>query len=711
MSCVKGGIYAMIKPAVLTQLKDTIAQFNGSKKADLVKKLEEINGGPLSDMDNDNIPDIVEDPNAECSFLAKDQLSTNPYVADTDGDGINDAMDPCPSFVKNDPTTLLPMAKDGKIDESCVMTVAENNECSKKNVTIYKLQQEDRYTKRRAMYCFMDWDKDGLPNCEENVDLSKDTIENSETFTLASDSDCDGLTDQIERDPNVNTNPRSRDTDSDGSDDVTELGLDGNSNNLNIQLMNGTEGCYDSNEGEVAKLTLNLAGDTDPTKKDTDGDGILDGMETAIGSRTNPLNPDSDLDGLCDGNVDVAPYCIAGEDLRLGKDYPHYPTTAAEAANVATLNDNLNRGFDVMDNGTHASNPCSRDTDHDGLPDYVKGGQGNVDPVKNNPNKNAIVVSKFGADTDGDGVPDSIEIGQLGTDPSKADSDGDTLEDGCIKIGTPQMRGELCAHLINNQPDFNGLGKGPGKDFNKNVGDTDPMNPDTDFDGMKDGDELAYPDGGIKSAYTKDDKGNLTYVGFHQKGVNLNPLNQDTDGDGVLDGIEAGARFKSNGIGVCKEDFCCYLNGVEAVKAGNLDPAFAANPIYVEGATTHALMKDTDGDQLQDGSQATSYQPRNNWGEDLNCNGVVDKDKDGNLRESNPLFADSNHDGLSDKDAICRNGVCDPSINIPYVYAQQAGGGCSNTLMPGSATTGDVATLLMMLSPLGLALRMRMRRK
>jgi hypothetical protein len=52
---------------------------------------------------------------------------------------------------------------------------------------------------------------------------------------------------------------------------------------------------------------------------------------------------------------------------------------------------------------------------------------------------------------------------------------------------------------------------------------------------------------------------------------------------------------------------------------------------------------DTDGDALPDGWNAES-----GLGEDLNCNGVIDKDADGNPYETDPTKSDTDGDGSDD---------------------------------------------------------------
>ncbi|MDZ7832975.1 MAG: hypothetical protein U5L07_14605 [Desulfobacterales bacterium] len=111
----------------------------------------------------------------------------------------------------------------------------------------------------------------------------------------SSDTDSDGLPDELEQ--QVCTDPNDADTDNDG-------------------IIDGDE---DVNHNGVVD-----AGETDPCDLDTDGDGIQDGTEQGIttghadtdsgvfqpdgdagSTTTDPLNPDSDYDGLTDGQEDV----------------------------------------------------------------------------------------------------------------------------------------------------------------------------------------------------------------------------------------------------------------------------------------------------------------------------------------------------------------------------------------------------------------------
>ena len=112
----------------------------------------------------------------------------------------------------------------------------------------------------------------------------------------SSDTDSDGLSDDIENDPSSCTDFNDADTDNDG-------------------IIDGDE---DVNQNGFVD-----GGETDPCDADTDGDGVQDGTEQGVTTghadtdpaifqpneddttTTDPLNPDSDHDGLVDGQEDV----------------------------------------------------------------------------------------------------------------------------------------------------------------------------------------------------------------------------------------------------------------------------------------------------------------------------------------------------------------------------------------------------------------------
>jgi hypothetical protein len=191
--------------------------------------------------------------------------------------------------------------------------------------------------------------------------------------------------------------------------------------------------------------------DADPTTRsnplvaDTDGDGLLDGIEDADGDgalgerETDPSDADTDGDGLSDGR---------------------------EALETFT-------------------NPRLADTDEGSVDDGDELAQG-TDPL--NP-----ADDTRGRDSDGDGLLDDLER-LLGTDPNAADTDADGIEDGAeIAAGDPlRYEPELEPNPLDADTDDDGLldgverrGTGVLSDF----GPTSPLLADTDADGLPDQDK------------------------------------------------------------------------------------------------------------------------------------------------------------------------------------------------------------------------------
>lgn len=159
-----------------------------------------------------------------------------------------------------------------------------------------------------------------------------------------------------------------------------------------------------------------------------------------------------------------------------------------------------------------------------------------------------IFVSGAGSsDKDGDGLTKREEK-EIGTDPDNPDTDGDGLKDGA----------EVRTHFTN------------------------PRNPDTDGDSLKDGDEV--------NVYKTD------------------PLKADTDADG--------------------------LNDYDEVVTYKTDP----------------LVKDTDGDKLSDGSEVTEYHT-DPLKPDTDGDTLTDGDEI-QIHKTDPLKADSDSDGLNDGEEV-----------------------------------------------------------
>ena len=192
------------------------------------------------------------------------------------------------------------------------------------------------------------------------------------------------------------------------------------------------------------------------------------------------------------------------------------------------------------------------------------------------------------ADYDKDGLTNSQEKA-LGTDPRNPDTDGDGLKDGEeVKI--------YRTNPLKVDTDGDGL-----SDFDEVMKyKTSPVKPDTDGDGLNDGEEIARK---------------------------TNPLVTDTDGDGLLDGEEV-TVYKTNPLESDTDGD--GLNDGEEIRKYNTNP----------------LSMDTDKDNLKDGDEVNIYHTNPN-NPDSDADGLTD-DSEVNIYHTNPNNPDSDADGLTD---------------------------------------------------------------
>ncbi|MCD6461601.1 MAG: hypothetical protein J7L61_02540, partial [Thermoplasmata archaeon] len=327
----------------------------------------------------------------------------------------------------------------------------------------------------------------GVGSSPRDVDSDRDgLIDGLEVFSYGTcpylaDTDGDGLFDGSELE--MGTDPLDQDTDCYGLSDAGELtgfDVEGAYHEVSDRL-------YDRGDF-FSWLTPPAPSDpggydryvSDPTRADSDGDGLGDYEETInitdAANASHPLDPDTDWDGVGDGD-ERANHTDIGVDDTDG--------------DGLTDDEELQMGGD----------PRSTDTDGDGLLDAdeelygteIDGGDGDGDGLSDG---DEIVngTSPLSDDTDGDGFSDGDEVGR-GTDPTKPDTDGDGLSDG------------------------DEVGRG-----------TDPTKQDTDDDGLGDWDEVQV---GTDPTVADTDGDGLTDGQEETEGTN--PLARDTDGDGIID--------------------------------------------------------------------------------------------------------------------------------------------------------------------------------
>ncbi|MBI5016377.1 MAG: hypothetical protein HZB55_12930 [Deltaproteobacteria bacterium] len=378
----------------------------------------------------------------------------------------------------------------------------------------------------------------------------------------------------------------------------------GGSATIGLENIDGTDGVqYSVNAPSIADNTALISrGDTDldgfpnyweilygtnpddPTdpadrpEQDVDGDGLSWLQEYQ--NRTSPLNPDTDGDGLTDGDEVL----VYGTNPTNGNTDGDHFADAWEVQYAAYGTNPTNSGLPVQ----------LQDVDSDGL-NWVQEYDNGTNPVS--------------TDTDGDGWFDGVEVAyKPNTDPTNAavpaaaDADGDGLDwNQEYQYGT---------NPLNPDTDDDGLSDGQ----EVLVLGTNPLDNDTDDDGFPDAWELTYgtdPNSAASPVASQDVDGDgLNWQQEYVRGTN--PLDTDTDGDDLSDGQEVARGTDplnpdSDGDGL--------PDGWEVQYGTN--PLSAASPVLAQDVDgdglnwlqeyqsgTNPFNPDTDGDTVSDGAEA-----------------------------------------------------------------------------------------------------------
>jgi outer membrane protein OmpA-like peptidoglycan-associated protein len=192
---------------------------------------------------------------------------------------------------------------------------------------------------------------------------------------------------------------------------------------------------------------------------------------------------------------------------------------------------------------------------------------------------------------------------------------------------------------------------------------TDPMNPDTDGDGLKDGEEVKTY---LTDPLNPDTDGDKLRDGDEVFRYKTNPLDSDTDDDGLDDGYEVMTTYTASRGGVLFGG----LNGpgygsllaprtptATSIGEGILLASLGGAPLSAtrqerQAMTTDPLNPDTDGDGLTDGQEVLTYRTHP-LKRDTDGDGLTDGDEV-NVRKTDPLNPDSDLDGLTDGDEVLR---------------------------------------------------------
>ena len=560
---------------------------------------DDITRAILTDTDEDGLPDSLDldSDNDGVSDLTESEKGSDPLSDDSDGDGLSDNEE---LFTHgSDPTSV-------------------------------------------------DTDNDGINDFEE--------INTHFTNIIDDDSDDDGLTDGHELAISM-TDPLLLDTDGDGIQDGTELGR--------------TEGQGVDTDLSVFISDADPSTTTSPTDNDHDDDGLNDGVEDSNhngaknSGETFADNPDSDGDGIWDG-IEMG-ITEGVEDTALSTtSFDLDPSTTTNPLDDDSDDDGLSDGMeDSNHNGAHddeESSPISIDTDGDGIQDGTELGLQIPSSAQTDLNvfipdaDSTTTTLPYDTDTDDDGLSDSDEDtnkdGKQDTNetaPNLPDSDGDGIWDG-VELGITFVLADTAIdpitgsyHLdidpnqttnpLDADSDDDGLSDGEEDSNTNGAQDTDETNPlstDSDGDGIQDGTEL-----GLVIPSTADTNSNIFQPDI-SPATTTDPLDGDDDDDGLFDGIEdANANGKQDANETAAHLADTDGDGIQdGTELGVSIPTTYTGEGFVAdsdiSSTTSPIDNDSDDDGISDGE------------EDSNANGAQDTD------ETNPLSTDSDGDGIQD---------------------------------------------------------------
>ncbi|WP_405413867.1 gliding motility-associated C-terminal domain-containing protein [Maribacter sp. Asnod1-A12] len=607
---------------------------------------------------------------------------TDPYSADTDGDGVPDNMDAAPL----DPCDPVQAAGNTGYDSSNVIWAAAD--CDGDGITngTEDTNGTDPYN--------VDTDGDGVPDntdtdalnpCDPVQAVGYTGYDASNAIWAAADCDGDGVTNGTE---NTNgTDPYNTDTDGDGVPDNTDADAlnpcdpvqaagytgydssnaiwaaadcdaDGVTNGA--EDTNGTDPYSDDTDGDGVpdNTDANSLDPCDPVQAagytgydssnaiwaaaDCDGDGVTNGTEFTNG--TDPYNTDTDGDGVPDNtDSDALNPC----DPVQAAGYIGYDSSNAIWAAADCDADGVTNGAE----DTNGTDPYSDDTDGDGVPDNTDANSLDpCDPVQaagytGYDSSNAIWAA---ADCDGDGVTNGSEVTN-GTDPYNTDTDGDGVPDNtdadalnpCDPAQVAGYTGYDSSNAIWAAADCDGDGVTNGTEFTNG---TDPYNTDTDGDGVPDNtdsDALNPCDPVQAAGYTGYDSSNAIWAAADCDGDGItngtedsngtDPYSTDTDGDGVPDNTDADA-----------------LNPCDPVQAAGYTGFDASNAIWAAA--------DCDGDGVTNGTEDTNGTDPYNT--DTDGDGVPDNTDSDPLNPCDPVQA-AGYTGYDSSNAIWAAADCD----------------------------------------------------
>jgi MYXO-CTERM domain-containing protein len=390
------------------------------------------------DSDNDGLSDVDEQI-----------LGTNPLDSDSDDDGIPDGQEPNPGADSDKdgiPNILDPDSDNDGIFDGTELgygcgdpgtNLAQKHCVPDADNGATKTNPQDPDTDHGGVKDGAeDFNHDGAiepgegdpnnPADDQNVvdsdgdGISDGAEQGAGSNPLDADSDDDGVIDGLEVDPYADSdgdgliNMLDEDSDNDGLFDGTEMGknceLADTDPKAKHCIADGDNGATktnpivaDTDKGGVKDGAEDFnhngvldPGEIDPTLghgaddknvMDSDGDGLSDGEEMALGS--DPNNPDSDQDGVKDGD-EVNPTADEDGDGLIDVLDPDSDNDGLMDGTEMGLGcaDGLKNCVPDADNGATKTNPILADTDHGSVKDGAedKNKNGAIDPGETDPN-------------------------------------------------------------------------------------------------------------------------------------------------------------------------------------------------------------------------------------------------------------------------------------------------------------------------------------
>jgi hypothetical protein len=253
-----------------------------------------------------------------------------------------------------------------------------------------------------------------------------------------------------------------------------------------------------------------------------------------------------------------------------------------------------NESLPLKTGGTVATDHTTNDTDGDGLEDGEEMFLRFINETGGTPAVELAYEQRSNAtleDTDLDGLDDGFELQKAGTDPMDTDTDGDGTSDAGEDPDGDGVKNleEQSEGTHPRAADSDGDGVDDDTEIEESL--LDPLNNDSDDDGLRDGLEDLDDDGLNNSVESE---------------IGTDVMDTDTDGDGLNDSFEMRANVST-----------------------------AEYPISENISPTDA---DTDGDGITDDA------------EDIDGDGLSNIDEQAN--GTSPLYPDSDRDGLNDGDEL-----------------------------------------------------------